>query len=661
MMRSYYSEKFSKFLTDSDDMILGTLLQNDPYSTLNTQKNAWRVQIELLKNNLNNLNLDRILFEYTIPRMGRRVDNVIFFKGIVFLIEFKVGEDSFKNQDLKQAEGYALDLKYFQAGSRTCKIVPILVATEAPTTDNSFELVEDIFKPLKSNGENLSELILKVSEMLDEPELDSVNWEQSNYNPTPTIIEACQALYAEHKVEEITRNDREGEAFIQASKTIEKIIFDSKSNNHKSLVFLTGIPGSGKTLVGLDVASKFQNIAEDQHSVYVCGTSALIHVIQEALVRDKYHRLKDTPDQKTKEAIRKEVEVLFQVILHYRKSVITENAPAYEKIVVFDEAQRMWDQHEADKNIKLLGLPPKKQSEPDLLIEHMDKSHEWGVILCLLGGGQEINKGEDGLIEWLKSIKNNFPHWHVYAAPEIKTKEYLGNMSSDEILDFPHKQFLDELHLRTSTRSFKAENFSKMINHLLEVEFDEAKHIIAQLNTKPESEKYHLLLTRDFQTAKNWVKSKTRGTERCGLFTTSKSIRLWPEGIVKRGQREFDPLAWWLDDEKYIDSSYSLEIPCTEFFSQGLELDWSIFAWDACLRPKNNDWEYLRFERYTWKKINDEKKQKYLKNAFRVLLTRARQGTIIFVPKGDTEDNTRLPEYYDGIYNYLKQLGIQEI
>ena len=241
-MRSYYSERFSKFLSDTDDKILGILLQNDPYSTLNTQKNAWRIQIELLKNKLKNLNLDRILFEYTIPRMGRRVDNVFFFKGIVFLIEFKVGEDSFKNQDLKQVEGYALDLKYFQAGSRTCKIVPILVATEAPSTNNSFELVEDIFKPLKSNGENLSDLILKVSEMLDEPELDSISWEQSNYNPTPTIIEACQALYAEHKVEEITRNDREGEAFIQASKSIEEIILDSKINHHKSLVFLTEIP-----------------------------------------------------------------------------------------------------------------------------------------------------------------------------------------------------------------------------------------------------------------------------------------------------------------------------------------------------------------------------------------------------------------------------------
>ena len=660
MLRSFYSESFDCFLKENQQSILGKLLQNDPYSTLNTQKDAWKRQIDILQKKLSTIQIDRILFEYTIPRMGRRVDNILFYKGVVYLLEFKVGSDLYKNADLKQVEGYALDLKYFQGGSRNCKLIPILVCTNAPDVNNSVEMKDDICKPLKSNGDNLEQIILEVSKRFDEPELDSVSWEQSLYNPTPTIIEASQALYADHAVEEITRNDREGEAFTKASKTIEQIISDSEKESKKSLIFLTGVPGSGKTLVGLDVASKFQNIKENHHSVYVCGTSALIHVIQEALVRDKHSRLKDTDNEETKESIRKEVEVLFQVILHYRKSVITEEAPAREKIVVFDEAQRMWDQHEADKNIQQMGLPPKQKSEPDLLIEHMDKSHDWAVILCLLGGGQEINKGEDGLVEWLKSIKNNFPHWHVYAAPEIKTKEYLGNQSSS-ILEIPNKQFLEELHLKTSTRSFKAENFSKLINHLLERETAESQEIVREFNQKNENEKYHLLLTRDFQTAKKWVKNQTRGNERCGLFTTALSHRLWPEGIVKRGQREFNELGWWLDDENYIDSSFSLEIPCTEFFSQGLELDWSIFAWDACLRPNNSDWDYLRFKRSRWEKINDEKKQQYLKNAFRVLLTRARQGMIIFVPKGDINDLSRLPKFYDGIYNYLKEIGIKEI
>tara|TARA_Y100001936_G_C16058397_1_gene662600 strand:+ start:183 stop:2168 length:1986 start_codon:yes stop_codon:yes gene_type:complete len=661
MSRSYYSENAEKFFQEDPNSILGKLLQNDPYSTLQTQKNAWRVQIDILQKELNRIPIDRILFEYTIPRMGRRVDNVVFYKGVVYLLEFKVGEDNYKNTDLKQAEGYALDLKYFQEGSRNCKLVPILICTEAGNYQNKIEMEGDVCRPLRTNTLNLLHVILQASKEFNEPDIDSVSWENSLYNPTPTIIEAGQALYANHKVDEITRHDSVGRTFTQTSQAIDKIITESKRDSKKSIIFLTGIPGSGKTLVGLDVASRYQNVDDKEHSVYVCGTSALIHVIQEALVRDRYSKLKGTDDEETKENIKKNVEVLFQIILHYRKSVITEDAPPHERIVVFDEAQRMWDQHEADKNIRLLGLPPRGKSEPDLLIEHMDKLDDWAVILCLLGGGQEINKGEDGLIEWLKSIKNNFPHWNVFGAPEISTKEYLGDIPADEALDLVNKTFIDELHLKTSTRSFKAENFSKMINHLLDRETKQVKEIVKEFNEKEDKEKYHLLITRDLQTAKDWVKKKVRGNERCGIFTTALSHRLWPEGIVKRGQREFNELGWWLDDEEHIDSSLALEIPCTEFFSQGLELDWSIFGWDACLRPNDTDWDYQRFERSKWKKITNETKRKYLKNAFRVLLTRARQGMIIFVPKGDENDKSRLPKLYDGIYNDLKNMGISEI
>lgn len=661
MPRSYYSENAQKFFQDDSNSILGKLLQNDPYSTLQTQKNAWRVQIEILQKELNNIPIDRILFEYTIPRMGRRVDNVVFYKGVVYLLEFKVGEYKYKNADLKQAEGYALDLKYFQEGSRNCKLVPILICTEAADYQNRVELEGDVCRPLRANALNLQHVIVQAAKEFTEPDIDSISWENSLYNPTPTIIEASQALYADHGVDEITRHDSVGKTFTQTSQAIDKIIVESKRDSKKSIIFLTGIPGSGKTLVGLDIASRYQNVEDKEHSVYVCGTSALIHVIQEALVRDRYSSLKGTDDEETKENIKKKVEVLFQIILHYRKSIITEDDPPHERIVVFDEAQRMWDQHEADKNIRLLGLPPRGKSEPDLLIGHMDKLDEWAVILCLLGGGQEINKGEDGLIEWLKSIKTNFPHWNVFVPPEISTKEYLGDISADTALDLVNKTFIDELHLKTSTRSFKAGNFSKMINHLLDRETSHVKEIVKEFNEKDDKEKYHLLITRDIQTAKDWVKKKVRGNERCGIFTTALSHRLWPEGIVKRGQREFNELGWWLDNEEHIDSSLALEIPCTEFFSQGLELDWSIFAWDACLRPNNSDWDYLRFERSKWKKITNETKRKYLKNAFRVLLTRARQGMIIFVPKGDENDKSRLPEFYDRIYNDLKEIGIREI
>ncbi len=298
--RSYYSSNHQGFIQGDPGNILGELLQNDPYSTLQAQKNAWKVQIEILQKELKNIPVDRILFEYTIPRMGRRVDNVVFYKGVVYLLEFKVGEDDYKNADLKQAEGYALDLKYFQEGSRNCKLIPILVCTEAADSPTIVEMEDDVCKPLRANASNLQQVILQAAKEFAESDIDSISWENSLYNPTPTIIEAGQALYADHGVDEITRHDSVGKGFTQTSQAIDKIIIESKRDSKKSIIFLTGIPGSGKTLVGLDIASSYQKVEAKEHAVYVCGTSALIHVIQEALTRDRYSRNKGTADEETK-------------------------------------------------------------------------------------------------------------------------------------------------------------------------------------------------------------------------------------------------------------------------------------------------------------------------------------------------------------------------
>jgi len=660
MARSYYSNNLKQFLDDDNSHILGELTSNHQFDLTELQKNAWIKQIEILKNQFRDLNSGRILFEYSIPRMGRRVDNVLLYKGVVYLLEFKVGADIYENAALRQVEGYAIDLKDFQEGSRNCKLVPILISTKAPNHENKIQMYEDgVCKPLRANATNLHDVILQAAENFDEPEIDSISWENSGYNPTPTIIEACQALYDKHTVQEITRSDSVGVTFAQTTDSIDKIIAESKKESKKSIIFVTGIPGSGKTLVGLNIASKYQDTKKHERAVYISGTATLIAILQEALVRDKVAK----SPKLTKIKVKSVINTLFQYLLYYRKEIIEhpDKKPS-EKIVVFDEGQRMWNQIQLDKEIgKKLGHEGTGKSEPDLLIGYMDKHEDWAVIICLIGGGQEIHKGEYGTIEWLKSIKTNFSHWHVYLPPEISTKEYLVDVSAEEALDVVNKTFIDELHLKTSTRSFRAENFSKLINHLLDRETTEAKNIVEELKEKELNEKYHLHVTRDLQTAKDWIKNHARVNERYGLFTTALSHRLHPEGIVKRGPKEFNPEGWWLDSEDYVDSSLALEIPCTEFFAQGLELDWAIFGWDACFRPNNSDWDYRRFSRKEWKTLHKKEQQRNLKNAFRVLLTRARQGMIIFVPKGDPNDKTRLPEFYDGIFNYLKEVGIEEI
>lgn len=655
MGRAYYSKPLIDFLKDDDKRILGELTANHQFDLEELQTNSWMEEIKILKSQLSKFDSGHILFEYVIPRMGRRVDNVLLFKGIIYVLEFKVGSSSYENAALKQVEGYAIDLKNFQEGSRNCKLVPILISTNAPNYENRVELYEDgVCKPLRANATNLHEIILNAAKNFVEPEINSIAWENSGYNPTPTIIEASQALYNSHTVQEITRKDVVGITFDQTCDFVDKIISKSKKESKKSIVFVTGVPGSGKTLVGLTVASKYQDVKNNERAVYISGTATLIAILQEALVRDKVAK----SSKLTKIDVRKNVVTLFQYLLHYRKEIIEhpEQKPS-EKIVVFDEAQRMWNQEQLDKEIKIkLRRSATEKSEPDLLIGHMDMHTDWAVIICLIGGGQEIHKGEYGTIEWLKSIKTNFPHWNVYLPTVITSREYLGGVQADEALKGVNYQFIDELHLKTSTRSFRAENLSKLINHLLDREITEAAKIVKELK-----EKYPLLVTRNLKTAKNWVKNKARGNDRYGLFTIALSHRLYPEGVVKRGPKEFNAQGWWLDSEEYVDSSFALEIPCTEFFSQGLELDWAIFAWDACFTPNDSDWNYRRFIRKEWKTMQKSEEKRNLKNAFRVLLTRARQGMIIFVPKGDPADKTRLPEFYDSICNYLKEIGVEEI
>lgn len=655
MNRSYYSEKFTDFITEDNDLILAQLIKNHQFSTISQQqRNAWIKQIEILKVKLKGIDFDKILFEYTIPRMGKRVDNVLFYKGVVYLLEFKIDAKNYPSIDLKQVEGYALDLKNFQQGSKDLIIVPILVSTKAPDFENTIIAYHDrVIKPLKANAETLSDVILQASKEFDEQPIDIISWENSLYKPTPTVIEAAQALYNNHSVDEITRKDSEIITFSATTNSVDAIIEDAKKNHKKNIIFVTGIPGSGKTLVGLNTAIKYQNYDKNEHAVYLSGTAPIIEVLREGLARNVVSR-EDLQITKTK--AKKDASTFFQHLRHFRKEAIESDKYPTEKIVVFDEAQRMWSKQRTSKEIKnKLRIEDYGKSEPDILLGYMDRNENWSVIICLIGGGQEINKGENGAIEWLKSVKEKFPHWNVYLSKEIREKQYLGNMTVDEMLDKVQHKFVENLHLRTSVRSFRSENVSKFFNALLDRDIQTAFEIHKSLI------KYPIKITRDLDIAKKWIKDQARGTDRYGIFASSKSQRLRPEGITAKKPMDFQTEAWYLDTDEFVDSSNFMEIPATEFLCQGLEVDWAIVGWDASLRPSKEGWTCYNFSRKDWKKIINADDQRYLINSFRVVLTRARQGMAIFVPKGDIEDHTRAPRYYDGIYEYLKEIGLEEI
>ncbi|MHC5213017.1 MAG: DUF2075 domain-containing protein, partial [Planctomycetota bacterium] len=620
--RACYSNHILGFLSDSVESILGFLTANYPHSTLeDLQINAWVEQVKILKNQLTELKDGQILFEYSIPRMGKRVDNILLIDGIVFVLEFKVGEESYPLYALDQALDYALDLKNFHEQSHTKKIIPILISTHATEHINVLQPFEDsVFEPLRANKNNLTRIIKWASEEHKDGQMDPDAWQQSIYKPTPTIIEAAQALYKGHSVQEISRSDGSAINLSRTSDAIAKIIDDSKLHNRKSICFITGVPGAGKTLAGLNIANERHNVDEDEHAVFLSGNGPLVQVLQEALARNEVQDKKGTSEEITKNEALRHTKVFIQNIHHYRDDALQTNEPPVGQVAVFDEAQRAWTLKQTSSFMKRKkGILDFTMSEPDFLIGVMDRHNDWSIIICLIGGGQEINTGEAGLPEWFSALQRNHPDWNVYVSDKLIDFEYTRDIDLLSKIQPDKLHIQPDLHLAVSVRSFRSEKVSALVKTILDIDVNKAQGLFSSLQ-----ENYPIVLTRSLQTARAWLKKKSRGTERHGLVASSGAMRLKPFGVHVKSK--VDPPNWFLNDKEDIRSSYFLEEAATEFDIQGLELDWTCVCWDADLRLNNRQWQYKSFRGRSWNNVNDDIRKLYLKYAYRVLLTRARQG-----------------------------------
>ncbi len=652
MKRAYYSSGVSEFIGKNNFTIFGEITSNDQFAADDLQKNTWKKEIEILKRELINCKDGHLLFEYTIPRIGNRIDNVLLYNGIVFLLEFKVGESTYPNYAAEQVTDYALDLSCFHKESHNKLLVPILICTRAPEKHQTIKLMKDnILEPYCCNEFNIGKYILEVCSLYKRDNFSPDCWINSLYMPTPTIIEAAQALYMGHNVEDISRNDASAKNLNQTTKAINDIIDNSKANNKKSICFITGVPGAGKTLAGLNIAIERQKVDENEHAVFLSGNGPLVDVLQEALARDDVQR---NGIRKT-EAMRKAKEFI-QIIHHFRDDAISVSTPPAERVAIFDEAQRAWDEPNLTDFMKRKkGVLNFNMSESEFLISILNRHDGWATIVCLIGGGQEINKGESaGIFGWLESLRNNYPDWDVYISNKITDEEYLKGNTFDELAEGINYKIIEDLHLSVSLRSFRSENVAAFVKAVLDVDKDEAKALYAQV-----SKDYPICITRDLEAAKKWVREKAKGSQRYGMTASSGAKRLRKYGVWV--QNKVDARNWFLNGKDDVRASYFLEETATEFDIQGLELDWTIVCWDANLRFNNSHFEFYNFNGTRWQNINKEDNILYLKNAYRVLLTRARQGFVIFVPIGDEDDITMQPEFYDGVYNYLKDIGIEEL
>lgn len=651
MQRAYYESSLQDFLQQDENLILGILARNNEYTLEDLQRNAWLAEIRILKSQLAVLKTGHIIFEYTIPRIGERIDVVYLKDGLVFSLEFKVGEKNYSRYAIDQVTDYVLDLKNFHKASHNRILVPILVSTEAMERTNNFrELRLGILNVLFCNKSNIAAVITAVLQQYNDIELNSNEWIESAYMPTPTIIEAAQALYRNHSVEDIARNDAKAVNLQQTAEAVNEIIEVSKQNHTKAICFITGVPGAGKTLAGLNIANERHNFAEEEHAVFLSGNKPLVDVLREALIRDESSRKNISKQEATKKVL-----PFIQMIHHFRDAEIMTQDPPNEKVVIFDEAQRAWTQEKLAEFMKRKkGVADFTMSEPELLVDVMDRHEDWAVIVCLVGGGQEINTGEAGLSAWFDALSTKFPEWEVYVSDKITDSEYVQNKPLVERLATLNYHIVTALHLAVPLRSFRSENVAGFVKALLDIDVKCAQMLYAEI-----SEKYPIFLTRNLQKAKEWVRSRSEGTERYGLIASSGAKRLRSCGIWV--QSKIDAKHWFLDDKYDVRSSYALEEVATEFDIQGLEVDWSIVAWDADLRFVKDHFEYFKFIGAGWQRINKIENQQYLKNTYRVLLTRSRQGFIIFIPEGDAYDETRKNDYYDETYKYLQKIGLNEL
>ena len=629
MSRCLYNNSIEEFNNACANSILGDLVKHFHGVAPTTSIVAWEGEIAIMKGVLSSY-ADRegkIIFEYDIPRLGKRIDVVLLLDGIIFCLEFKVGESKILEADVDQVLDYALDLKNFHKFSQDNLIVPILVATNYrdASTNIQMSVYDDrVVNPLVTGKAGIAKLIAEVLRRFPNETPINPDWIISPYAPTPTIIEAAKTLYENHSVENITRHEADKVTTDRTIAYILDVIQHSKANQEKSICFVTGVPGAGKTLVGLDVAIKqtYQGQdtpVEDEGAVYLSGNGPLVAVLNEALAQDNYKKAKAKGESKKLSDSRREVSKSIQIIHRYRDNMLAkiknpvENGileidpkkavklkksgyGEVEHVAIFDEAQRSWTHKRIADYLKRGGtygnklkVPNFPMSEAAFLIWSLDQREDWATIVCLVGGGQEINTGEAGISEWISALNEKFPHWNIYISPKLTEPEYAEGKVNELLAGNPNVTYAESLHLGVSLRSYRAEKLSAFVHALLSFD-DSATQLYREIK-----DKYPIVLTRDMAKAKQWLHEKVRGTERTGVLVTKEAARFKPLGIHILASGDENAVHWFLEDKADTRSSNYLEDAATEIQVQGLELDYTCLLWDADMRYDNGKWRFYKF------------------------------------------------------------------
>jgi hypothetical protein len=630
---------------------------------LHQQTAAWQTQLDVVGQMVAGIT-ERLpaardwwlLFEYEIPRRERRPDLILLADDLVFVIEFKVGGTAFTAADEWQTYSYALDLRDFHAESKDRTILPLLVATDALASAINASGAAAQVAPgsvattRRVNAADLARTVVASYEAVThDPSrpIDAESWDSSAYRPTPTIIEAAEALFAGHGVADISH------AFASnldvTTGEVVSAIRSSQAGRLRTICFVTGTPGAGKTLTGLNAAHNPTLRAEGRPpAVLLSGNGPLVKIVREALVRDK--RRAGVPKGEAARVVKTFVANVHQFLTHH--GISDPSRPPPEHAVVFDEAQRAWD---ARAVAKKHGVP---HSEPSLLLQIMERAPEWCTIVALVGGGQEIHNGEAGLAEWGRALAARDQRWRVMAAPDVLVGG--ASVAGHRLFESAPPSNVDlvespALHLSVSVRSPRSRLIGQWVNELL------SNGSTATIGPAAVAE-FPVVLTRDLAAARRWLRERAEAGQRSGLLASSGALRLRAEGIeVSAGFRQgYSYADWFLGGLEDTRASSRLEVAATEFECQGLEVDWAGVCWgdDFVIDPATGRWACRTFRGTTWRKVGRAESRQFVVNKYRVLLTRARRGMVIWVPEGDPSDPTRDPSLLEATAAYLLTNGV---
>ncbi len=669
-MPAYFRATVAEFLTVSESELIGHLTTAYAHSGFEhqrtTQTLAWASDLLRLQQLLGAVVTPApsttrwsILLEFPIPRKEKRIDVVLLAGDTILILELKSslqGPDS-----LRQAEEYALLLHYFHQPSDRRKIVALVVSPgptkSRPAAQQFLPILEAPaywISPVEQiSWDHLAARLLALAAQPSTYPIDPALWDHGEYRPVPTIIDAALSLQAGLTIREIAHSRAERQNVEQLTAFVTSLVDAARATNAFTICFVTGVPGSGKTLVGLSLAFGTRPGQEPIH--FMSGNGPLVQVLQTVLARDQQHR-QNVPANQARIHAKTLIENVHVFAKHYSDEA-PNHAPS-NHVVIFDEAQRAWDRKQNFAKFK------RNYSEPEMLLKIMERHQDWAVVIALVGGGQEINSGEAGLEEWGTALSSAAKSWTIYASPEALQGG--SAVAGSRLFPSARAPALNlhsepQLHLDVSVRTLKADTFATWVNHVVEGDATAAAALKAQ-------DHFPILLTRSLSDLRLLLQQNTTGESRCGLAASSRATRLRAEGLepdstFHAGYR-WDH--WYLAPATDVRSSYQLEVFATEFEIQGLELDWIGLCWggDFIWSPQQNQWLIRKLwpgDKSKWVPTRNPQQQIYRRNAYRVLLTRARQGIVLYIPTGDPTDPTRNPEDFNATAQFLITCGARRI